>query len=421
MSDDCEREVFARVLDALLREDHGDLLSTGSPDGPDWWQVPHPAGLLRIPVRADGFQQALRSATPMVLVVGPGETRRTETVEGLLTLLAPHGNAEAEAGWRDFGAECRADLRARRLAARTRPRVLAEVAADRALTPTGLPAALLDDVLAAHQGHPVYPTDRCRHGLTDDELLRYARNTRHASRCGGTRPRRGRPAHRRTPVLVAARTATGPPVAAGASDHRGTRRAAGDGPAGDPGAAHSRCGRWRSTSTRTCISAAAADREPRARNRRTLQPGSLADGAAVAALLDRIATAEPAFAGRIRHADESTWGTSATMSGVASCCDDFPRPGRRPRGAGRGLAAVDPTAGTVLQRISPRRPIALLESYLDLLLDWHVFLWLRQGSPWRRTRRTSTCWCTRTALSACSTRTTTAPGSTGDTGPGGSP
>lgn len=190
MSDDCEREVFARVLDALLREDHLGLRSAGRPDGPDWWQVPHPAGLLCIPVRADGFQQALRTAAPMVLlVVGAGDVRRTETLDGLLTLLAPRGNAEAEAGWRDFAVECHADLRARRLAARSRARVLTEVAAERAHTPTGLPGALLDDVLAAHQGHPVYPTDRCRHGLRDDELLRYAPEHAPVSRCAGTPPR----------------------------------------------------------------------------------------------------------------------------------------------------------------------------------------------------------------------------------------
>lgn len=168
MTDDCEQEVFGRVLDALLREDHLGLLSTGRldgpdrstgrPDGPDWWQVPRPGGLLRIPVRADGFQQTLRNTAPMVLVLANGVTHRTDTLEGLLTLLAPHGNEEAEAGWRDFGAECRADLRARRLAARNRPRVLAEVATARASTPTGLPAALLDDEVLHCVAYPTYLT-----------------------------------------------------------------------------------------------------------------------------------------------------------------------------------------------------------------------------------------------------------------------
>ncbi|MGC4815320.1 IucA/IucC family protein [Micromonospora sp. DT228] len=382
MSDDCEREVFTRVLDALLREDHLGLLSTGRPDGPGWWQVPHPAGLLRIPVRVDGFQQALRSAAPTVLVLADGATHRTDTLAGLLTLLAPRDNAEAVAGWRDFGAECRADLRARRLAARHRPRVFAEVAAARASTPTGLPAALLDDVLAAHHGHPVYPTDRCRHGLTDDELLRYApehaprfalrwyaapaRDVRLAGELPSWWPRAPRPDQLLLPAhpITVARDAlplTDLPV----------------------------------TPVRPTLSmrTVALDEDPYlhlklplptaslgARNRRTLQPGSLADGATVAALLDRTANAEPAFAGRIRHADESTWAHVDGDERRGFLLRRFPRDLAGVQVVPvAALAATDPVAGTVLARISPERPERLLESYLDLLLDWHVFLWLRHG------------------------------------------
>ncbi|WCN82119.1 IucA/IucC family siderophore biosynthesis protein [Micromonospora sp. LH3U1] len=382
MSDDCEREVFARVLDALLREDHLGLLSAGQSDGPDWWQVPHHAGLLRIPVRVDGLQQALRSAAPMVLLLDNDGTHRTDTLEGLLTLLTPHGNAEAEAGWRDFGAECRADLRARRLAARNQPRVFAEVAAERAITPTGLPAALLDDVLAAHHGHPVYPTDRCRHGLSDDELLRYApehaprltlrwytasaENVRLAGELPAWWPRAQRPDQLLLPVhpITAARDAlpvTDLPVLT-ARPTLSMRTVALD----DDPYVH----------LKLPLPTASLG----ARNRRTLHPGSLADGAAVAGLLDRIASAEPAFAGRIRHADESTWAHVDGDERRSFLLRRFPRDL-----AGvhvvpvAALAAADPVAGTVLERISPERPEALLESYLDLLLDWHVFLWLRHG------------------------------------------
>ncbi|MBM7492279.1 siderophore synthetase component [Micromonospora luteifusca] len=392
MTDDCEREVFGRVLDALLREDHlgllstgrldGPGLSTGRPDGSDWWQVPRPGGLLCIPVRADGFQQTLRNTAPMVLVLANGATHRTDTLEGLLTVLAPHGNAEAEAGWRDFGTECRADLRARRLAARDRPRVLAEVATARASTPTGLPAALLDDVLAAHHGHPVYPTDRCRHGLSDDELLRYA--PEHAPRFAlrwyaapaeGVRltgelpswwPRAQRPDQVLLPAhpITAARDAlpvTDLPVIS-ARPTLSMRTVALD----DDPYLH----------LKLPLPTASLG----ARNRRTLHPGSLADGAAVAALLEKIAGAEPAFAGRIRHADESTWAHVDGDERRSFLLRRFPRDL-----AGvhvvpvAALAAADPVAGTVLERISPERPGTLLESYLDLLLDWHVFLWLRHG------------------------------------------
>ncbi|MET7371206.1 IucA/IucC family protein [Micromonospora arida] len=383
MSDDCEREVFARVLDALLREDHLGLLSAGRADGPDWWQVPRPAGLLRIPVRADGFQQALRSAAPMVLLVtSAGETQRTETLDGLLTLLAPHDNAEAEAGWRAFGVECHADLRARRLAARNRARVLTAVAAERVHTPTGLSAAVLDDVLAAHHGHPVYPTDRCRHGLRDDELLRYAPehapcfalrwyaapadDVRLAGELPAWWPRAPRPDQLLLPAhpITVARDAL-PVVDLPVTPVRPT------------------------LSMRTV----ALDHDPYlhlklplptaslgARNRRTLQPGSLADGAAVAALLDRIAATEPGFTGRIRHTDESTWAHVDGDERRGFLLRRFPRDLAGVQVVPvAALAAADPVAGTVLERISPQRPVALLESYLDLLLDWHVFLWLRHG------------------------------------------
>ncbi|MBQ0902880.1 IucA/IucC family protein [Micromonospora sp. U21] len=382
MSDDCEREVFLRVLDALLREDHLGLLSRGRLAAPGWWEIPHTAGMLRIPVRADGFQQALRSAAPVVHVVVDGATRRADTLDGLLTVLAPHGDVEAEAGWRDFGAECRADLRARRLAARARPRVLAAMAAERVITPTGMPAALLDDVLAAHHGHPVYPTDRCRHGLDDDELLRYAPEhaprfplrwyaapAEEVTRTGDLpawwpqAPRPDQllmPAHPLTAARDALPAADLPMIAARptlsmrtvALDHDSYLHLKLPLPTASLGA----------------------------RNRRTLHPGSLADGATVAGLLERIATAEPTFTGRIRHADESTY----------AYVDGDERRGfllrRYPRDlAGvqvvpvAALAAPDPVAGTVLERVSPGRPETLLESYLDLLLDWHVCLWLRHG------------------------------------------
>ena len=79
-----------RVLDALLREDHLGLSAPAGATGPTGWRCRTGAGPLRIPVRADGFLQALRSAAPMVLlVVDDGDPQRTETLDGLLTLLAP--------------------------------------------------------------------------------------------------------------------------------------------------------------------------------------------------------------------------------------------------------------------------------------------------------------------------------------------
>jgi siderophore synthetase component len=300
MSGDSERQAFGRVLDALLREDHLGLSSRGRPDGPGWWQVPHRGGWLRVPVRPDGFQHSIRTAAPELEVRPPsGPPYRVATLEGLLELLAPHGDVEAEAGWRDFTEECRADLGARRLAADARPAVYAAVAARRAAEPTGPAAALLDDVLAAHAGHPVYPTDRCRLGLSDEDLRRYAPEH------GPSFPLRWHPAPVSVVRLIGELPSWWPdadrpdgfllpvhPLTAARCDLPVV-----DGPA---------------VTVRPTLSmrTVALDDDPYtqlklplptatlgARNRRTLHPDTLADGAAVAGLLDRIAAAEPAFAG----------------------------------------------------------------------------------------------------------------------------
>ncbi|MEV1328461.1 IucA/IucC family protein [Micromonospora costi] len=383
MIDDCERELFTRVLDALLREDHLGLLGRGRSCGPDWWEVPHDGGLLRIPVRADGFQQVLGSATPLLVVVDAGgRARRVETVDGLLALLAPRDDPEAEAGWRSFTAECRDDLLARRLTARARPRVFASVAAERPAAGTGMASAVLDDVLAAHAGHPVYPTDRCRHGLDETDLLRYA--PEHAPRFAlrwhavpaeevrltGRLPSWWPPARHDDRVLMPVHPLTAA-RAGWTVDHSPEIPV-------------------RPTLSMRTV---ALDHDPYthlklplptatlgARNRRTLQPDALADGAAVAGLLDRIAAGEPDFAGRIRHADEGTFGHVDHDERLGFLVRRFPRDLAGVRVVPvAALAAPDPVAGTVLERVSPGAPDALIGSYLDLLLDWHVCLWLRYG------------------------------------------
>ncbi|ASW57136.1 IucA/IucC family protein [Plantactinospora sp. KBS50] len=383
MIDESERTVFSRVLDALLREDHLGLLSRGRPGGPGWWEVPHSAGLLRIPVRADGFQQAFRTARAALRVLpATGSARTVDTLDGLLALLAPHDDAEAVAGWREFTAECREDLRARRLAADRRRRVFATVAAARTGVRTGMPAALLDDVLAAHAGHPVYPTDRCRHGIGDEDLLRYAPEHApvfdlcwYAAPAADVRlhgelpawwPRSRRADRMLLPVhpLTAARH--GLPVhARPAVPVRPTLSMRTVALVADP-----------YTHLKLPLPTATLG----ARNLRSLRPDTLADGAAVAGLLDRIAAAEPAFAGRIRHADERTHGQVGDDERLGFLLRRFPADL-----AGcqvvpvAALAAADPEAGTVLERVAAGRPEALLDSYLDLLLDWHTCLWLRHG------------------------------------------
>ncbi|MFI6132852.1 IucA/IucC family protein [Micromonospora sp. NPDC051141] len=384
MTDDSEQQVVARVLDALLREDHLGLHRRGRLASEDRWEVPHAGGLLRIPVRADGFQADLRCAAPTVWVRDPaGSDRVVDTLDGLLALLAPTGDAEAEEGWRTFTAECHTDLRARRLARQNRRAVFAAVAAERSSTPAGMPAAPLDDVLAAHAGHPVYPTDLCRHGLDDDDdLLRYAPEhaprfalrwhaaPRAAVRLTGPLPAWWPAADRvgdlLLPVhpLAAARYAL-PVLDRPAVPVRPTLSMRTVALVEDP-----------YTHLKLPLPTATLG----ARNRRGLRPDTLADGAAVAGLLDRIAATEPTFTGRIRHADEHTYGHTGDDDRLAFLIRRFPRDLAATRVVPvAALAAPDPQAGTVLERISGGRPETVLASYLDLLLDWHVCLWLRHG------------------------------------------
>jgi len=241
--------------------------------------------------------------------------------------------------------------------------------------------ALRDDVLAARLDHPVYPTSRCRHGLTATELLRYA--PEHAptfALCWSEVPR-------------TALTLTGPLPswwpAAGTPDHvllpvhpvTAVRR-------GLPVAADVPEVLVRPTlSMRTVALADAPDTRLKlplatatlgARNVRTITPGTLDDGAALYRLLTEIAAAEPTFAGRILHADESLHGY--VDDARAFLLRRFPAELADCRVVPvAALAAADPAAGTVAQRVGGRDPWPLLASYLDLLLDWHVHLWLRHG------------------------------------------
>ncbi|MFY1690178.1 IucA/IucC family protein [Plantactinospora sp. WMMB782] len=421
-ADAAERQLFQRVLDALLREDHLGLASSGRAGG-RWWLTRIPGARLALPVRPDGFQHELRTAAAELLVLPdpdsePERERERERVpepsaapggsagsdvpvrvvrdlDGLLDVLAPVGDPEAEQGWRVFRAECRDDLGARRLADRTRNRVYAGLLAARAGTPDGMAGALLDDVLAARTDHPVYPTSRARIGLDHADLLGYA--PEHAPRfalcwlpvpraeltLAGTLPpwwpASGRPetvllpVHPLTaqrldlPVLRADRIATGkPPTAPDAPEvlvrpTLSTRTVA---LVDDP---------------YTHLKLPLATATLGARNTRTIAPGTLVDGAELHRLLARIAAAEPAFTGRILHADESCYGHAGDP--VRSfLVRRFPA-----ELAGRvvvpvaALAAEDPAGGTVAQRVGGPDPRPLLESYLDLLVDWHGYLWLRHG------------------------------------------
>ncbi|HEX8631445.1 MAG TPA: IucA/IucC family protein, partial [Catenuloplanes sp.] len=385
MTDDraVEHQVFQRVVDALLREDHLGLATNGRRDG-DHWHTHTGRAELRIPVRPDGFQHPWRTARPWFYACGAdgGPGRRIDTLDGLRDTLAPAGDPPAEAGWATFAGECHGELTARRLAARNRPRVHWAVAATRAARSTGMAGALLDDILAAHADHPVHPTGHCRHGLREAELLAYA--PEHAPifalRWLPT-PRRGLTLTGALPpwwptdadpdtVLLPVHPLTadrlGLPVVDTASPLlvRPTLSMRTVALVDDPA---------------THLKLPLATATLGARNGRLLDPGTLRDGAAVHRLLDRVAAGEPRFAGRILHADETTYGHAGDGS-RSFLLRRYPA-----ELAGSvvvpvaGLAAADPDGTSVAERIAGGDPRAVLAEYLDLLIDWHVYLWLRHG------------------------------------------
>ncbi|MER5326674.1 IucA/IucC family protein [Streptosporangium roseum] len=157
-----EPYLSARVLNALLREDYGGLTGrvTRSKDGvalllPGGRRVRLTPGSL--------FQD---------FVVAPEEALRLEEVlSALREISAPADATGVEA----FTRECHEALRALGLHDARRDEVLAGLDRDVSASRTGgRLGAVRYETLAASVDHPVYPTARCRAGLSDEELAAYA-------------------------------------------------------------------------------------------------------------------------------------------------------------------------------------------------------------------------------------------------------
>ncbi|MFC4058252.1 IucA/IucC family protein [Planomonospora corallina] len=180
-----EPYLAARVLDALLREDYGGLAGrvTRSRNGVAL-RLPGPGGRLVSLVAGSPFQD---------FTVAPTESLRLAEVLGALRAVAHPADA---AGVEAFARECHEALRALEAHDARREEVLARLprapggparatgpghagGPERASGPADGPdepdgTALRYEVLAAFTDHPVYPTARSRAGLTEAELLAYA-------------------------------------------------------------------------------------------------------------------------------------------------------------------------------------------------------------------------------------------------------
>lgn len=391
-----EEDLIRRVLDALLREDFGGLLSRSEPSaGPDdgpWLRL----GPILVPVRPGGLLCDLTVRRGVL-------ARRTETevvllhrLTDVLAALRPAGDPEAQAGFDAYAEEC-----ALALAAESAP----TAGIPGPPWAPGAVGSLAHDTRAARLGHPVYPTARARLGLSAEDLRRYAPEHAPTFALRWVALPRGLPAWPAhvpdwwptcrdlglDPALDADHVTL--PV------HPLTwRDALGKGLADTGLAAEAVLAPtpWldvRPTlSMRTVVVLADPATHLKlplptatlgALNRRGLAPGTLADGAAGADLLAALAARESAFAGRILHADESAFGHAghehlgflirrhpSELSGrhivaVAALC--------APGASGRPLLVE------LADRHRGGDAIGLLGDYLDLLLSWHTTLWLRYG------------------------------------------
>ncbi|MGW7053245.1 IucA/IucC family protein [Streptomyces sp. NPDC054887] len=399
--------MLLRVLSALLREDVVGLRTRGVPvrlpDG-RWLRLPAADGdALLLPVVADGFQCADAARLPLLRRESDGAV--LATTDEVLAALRALADPADRGGFDDFAEECRQTLDTVRLHTETRADVLRALTDRYGTAPahwTGPAGGLALDTLAAHHDHPVYPTARGRSGLGRPQLraygpefhprfgLRWIAVPRDALTltpgrvglpgCWPTPALLGLPHLDRSHVALAVH-----PLTAGAPLREALRRTG----LTDHAVLAERpyLEAVPTLSMRTV--ALTADpalhlKVPLAtsslglRNRRTMKPGTLVDGAAGQRLLERVIAREPRFAQTVLLADETTH-VHAGHELLAVLCRRLPR--------GLDVSVVVPMAALlseapdgrlVIDHLADRfyggDPVALLDAVLTVLLDWQTTL-----------------------------------------------
>ncbi|MFJ8041886.1 IucA/IucC family protein [Kitasatospora sp. NPDC096147] len=396
-----------RVLGALLREDVLGL-RTGSTreqrvDGP-WLVTGTGPGRLELPVRPDGFQSEWTARLPLLLAGG----RELTSLDGILAHLAELAEPPDRGGYRDFAEEARQTLATMELHERVHGEVLDRLARQHGPDParwTGLGASLAFDTLAAFLDHPVYPTARGRSGLTDDELRRYAPEFHPAFELRWLALPTGAP----TADTLGERPGWWPtPARLGLPELTGTHLTLPVHPlSADAALAAAPDGtvlaglRYLTVVPTLSMRTVALTEHPGwhlklplatatlgLRNRRTIKPGVLADGAAGQRLVEAATAREPRFTGRILHADEQRY-AHTDHELLAVLLRQYPA--SLERAVTVPLAALlaeapggpppDGTAGPVLvvDRLAERffggSVLALYRALLELLIDWQTTLY----------------------------------------------
>lgn len=403
-TDTCAAELLIRVLSALLREDVVGLRTRSTlvhrEDG-DWLRLATPEGdALLLPVAEDGYQCEYAARLPLLLRESDGdELASYESALGALRALAEPVDRD---GFDAFAEECRQTLETMLLHAATRTEVAERLTARHGGDParwTGLAGGLAFETLAARLDHPVYPTARGRSGLTEEQLRAYAPefHPRFALRWLAV-PREAVTLTGTLPEFWPTPAALGLPEVQGTHVALPVHPLTVGGPLDDAlratGLADSAVLAERAylevvptLSMRTVATAADPSvhlKLPLAtatlglRNKRSIKPGTLVDGAAGQRLLEAAAGREPRFRAMILHADETTY-AHAGHELLAVLCRRYPTALDSavvvPMAA---LLARAPDGRPVVDHLADRfyggDPLALLDACLTLLFDWQTTL-----------------------------------------------
>ncbi|WP_338899927.1 IucA/IucC family protein [Streptomyces sp. TG1A-60] len=399
-----EAELLTRVLGALLREDVVGLRTRSTlvhrPDGP-WLRLPVDGDdALLLPVAEDGFQHAYAARMPQ-LVREPAGTHLT-TCDTVLAELRALAEPVDRDGFDAFAEECRQTLATMRLHETTRKETadgLTELYGTDLADWTGLRGSLAYETLAARLDHPVYPTARGRSGLDEEQLRGFAPEFHPSFALNWL-------ALPRESVTVAGQLPDGWPTPSGLGladlDHTHVALPVHPLTVGAPLDAALReaglAGRAvladraylpvvPTLSMRTVAPAAAPSlhlKLPLAtatlgmRNKRSIKPGTLVDGAAGQRLLAAVIEREPRFKDRVLHADETVY-AHAGHELLAVLCRRYPTDlDDRVVVPMAALLAEAPGGGLVVDHLADRfhggDTTALLDAVLTVLFDWQTTL-----------------------------------------------
>ena len=368
-----ETYLAGRVLDTLVRENYGGLAG----------RMTHRHARVVLPTPAGRAVPLVPGGLFQDFVVAPGEPLSLDEVLAVLAAVADPADA---AGVAAFVTECRETLRALELHDRHHAGVLARLSAspDRGIVHY--------DTIAAFRDHPVYPTARCRLGLSDAESLAYAPEfapsfelrwaavpTDRVVHTGATTPWwpsaadvgiRVRGPHTLFPVhpLTVPIVAGIPEVIVGPVPHLTVRPTLSmrTVEVTVPGRPHLKLPLATSTLG--------------LRNRRSIKPGTLRDGALAERLLREIAGREPDL--RVALADEQTY-AHAGHEYLAWLLRHHPPEADQEIISVAALAARPGGTRSVAHDLADRHfggdVRALLTGYLALLFRWNVRLFVTYG------------------------------------------